>query len=168
MRRDDQERVAVHRLAETHPVIPPGVSLAWTAAVDVAPRESLGRGPIGERWIVPILGGCFWSDVYPALHGRILAGGADRQLRRPDGVKQLRAEYEMQTDDGAVLTVLNEVLIDEAVQPQRYAISRIQVLAPEGAHAWLNRRLFIGTLDSLRPDRQAVLVRAWLVGSGPG
>ena len=89
--------------------------------------------------------------------------GADRQLLRPDGVKELHALYEMQTDDGAVLTIDNRVLIDEAVQPVRYALSRISVAAPDGQHAWLNRRLFVGTLLPLRPTREAVLIRAFLM-----
>jgi hypothetical protein len=71
----------------------------------------------------------------------------------------------MSTADGAVLTIDNRVLIDEAVQPVRYAISRVSVQAPEGPHAWLNRRLFVGTLQTLRPEREAVVVRAYLMGA---
>lgn len=151
-------------LAAALPVPQPRATLVWSAAVDVAEREALGSSPLGERWIVPITGGRFWgAPGYEALGGRVRAGGADRQLLRADGIKELRAEYEMETDDGAVLTVLNQVLVDDTVQPQRYAMSRIQVTAPEGPHAWLNRRLFVGTLQSLRPGRQTVLVRGYLV-----
>lgn len=143
--------------------------LAWTAAVDIAPRESLGMGALGERFIVPITGGVFWGGPgFEALRGVVRPGGADRQLLRTDGVKELRAEYEMQTDDGAVITVDNRVIVDESVQPDRYALSHLFVTAPAGPHAWLNRRLFIGTLQSLRPQRQAVLVRGWLVESSVG
>ena len=76
-------------------------------------------------------------------------------------MKELRAEYEMETDDGAVLTIDNRVIIDESVTPQRYAMSCVRVMAPDGPHAWLNRRLFVGTLQPLRPQRQAVLIRAF-------
>ena len=82
---------------------------------------------------------------------------------RHDGIKELDALYEMRTHDGAMITVHNQVLIDESVQPERYARSCIRVTAPDGPHAWLNRRLFVGTLQSLRPDRQAVLVRAYML-----
>lgn len=78
-------------------------------------------------------------------------------------MKDLHALYELQTDDGAVLTIDNRVLVDESVQPTRYALSRITVTAPEGPHAWLNRRLFVGTLQPLRPARDAVLIRAFLM-----
>ena len=91
------------------------------------------------------------------------AGGADRQTLRPDGIKELDALYEMRTHDGAVITVHNQVLIDESVQPERYARSCIRVTAPQGPHAWLNRRLFVGTLQPLRPERQAVLIRGYML-----
>lgn len=151
-------------LADALPVPQPHARLVWSAAVDIAAREPLGAGPAGERFIVPILGGRFWGGPgYEALAGEVVAGGADRQCLRPDGIKELRAEYEMRTHDGAVLTVLNEVLVDESATPQRYAASRIRVTAPAGPHAWLNRRLFVGSLQSLRPARQAVLVRGYLL-----
>lgn len=138
--------------------------LVWHAVVDVAERQAWGQGPRGERWSVPILGGWFWgAEGFEALHGEVCAGGADRQTLRHDGIKELDALYEMRTLDGAMITVHNQVLIDESVQPERYARSCIRVTAPDGPHAWLNRRLFVGTLQSLRPDRQAVLVRAYML-----
>jgi hypothetical protein len=42
-------------------------------------------------------------------------------------------------------------------------MSVIAVTAPDGPHSWLNRRLITGTLQSARPDRQAVIVRGWLM-----
>lgn len=150
-------------LAAQQPATPPRATLVWHAVVDIAPRETLGTGARGERFIVPILGGVFWGGPgFEALHGRVRAGGADRQLLRGDGVKELHALYEMETHDGAVLTIDNRVLVDEAAQPQRYALSHLHVSAPAGPHAWLNRRVLLGTLQPLRPRRDAVLVRAWL------
>ena len=138
--------------------------LVWHAVVDVAERESWGMGPRGERWCVPILGGHFWgAEGFEAFQGEVCAGGADRQTLRPDGIKELEALYEMRTHDGAIITVHNQVLIDESVQPERYARSCIRVTAPEGPHAWLNRRLFVGTLQPLRPERQAVLIRGYML-----
>lgn len=151
-------------LVDDVPVPQPRATLLWTAAVDIAPREALGTGPLGERGIVPITGGHFWGGPgHEALSGRVRAGGADRQLLRPDGVKMLQADYEMQTDDGAVLTVDNRVLIDESRQPARYALSHVHVTAPAGPHGWLNRRVLVGTLQPLRPRRQAVMVRAFRI-----
>lgn len=151
-------------LAAQHPVLALRAELLWSAVVDIAEREALGVGAFGERGIVPILGGLFWGGPgHEALRGRVRAGGADRQLLRPDGVKELRAEYELQTDDGTVITIDNRVLIDESRQPERYALSHLFVSAPQGPHAWLNRRVLVGSLQPLRPQRQAVLVRAYLI-----
>lgn len=132
--------------------------LAYVAEVDIAPRQSLGASALGQRFIVPILGGHFDG---PGLRGRVLPGGADRQLLRPDGIKELDALYEMQADDGTILTVRNRVLIDDQVQPQRYARSVLQLRAPDGPHAWLNRRIFVGTLHSLQPARAAVRIMVY-------
>lgn len=150
-------------LAETLPVETPAATLLWHAAVTISERESLGRGPLGERFIVPITGGRFWGGPgHEALHGEVLPGGADRQLQRADGVKELSALYEMRVHDGTVLTVHNRVLIDEAQSP-RYARSVLTVTEPEGPWAWINRRLLVGTLQSLRPQAQAVLVRVFVL-----
>ena len=127
------------------------------------PRPMMGRGPFGERWIVPITGGRFWGGPgFESFHGSVRPGGADRQLQRADGIKELCAEYEMQTHDGVVLTILNRVIVDESEVP-RYAISSLQVTSPDGPHAWLNRRKLLGTLQSLRPARAAVVVRGYLI-----
>ena len=142
------------------PTAPPApeARFAWEAQVDIGERQSLGQGPRGERFIVPILGGRFEG---PRLRGTVLPGGADRQLLRADGVKELDALYELQTDDGAVITVRNRVLIDESATPGRYARSVLQLSAPAGPHDWLNRRVFVGTLHSLRPARAAVCIRVY-------
>ena len=136
----------------------PRVELVYEAVVDIGPRHDLGRSPLGERFVIGILGGSFAG---PRLKGRVLPGGADRQLLRADGVKELDALYEMQAEDGAVITVRNRVLIDDPGSGNRYARSVVQLTAPEGPHAWLNRRVFVGTLASLRPARAAVKVSVY-------
>ena len=144
----------------TPPAAPPTpeARFAWEALVEIGERRSLGHGPLGERFIVPILGGTFEG---PRLRGTVLPGGADRQLLRAAGVKELDALYEMQTDDGTVLTVHNRVLIDESATPGRYARSVLQLSAPAGPHGWLNRRVFVGTLQGLQPARAAVCIRVY-------
>ena len=151
-------------IVRQHPAQAPAGVLAWEAVVEVGPRQSLGMAPGGERFIIPILGGHFTGQVLGhTLRGQVLPGGADRQLLRPDGIKELDALYEMQIDDGTVLTVHNRVLIDAPADGSRYAFSHVRVTAPEGPHDWLNRRVFVGTLHSLPPERKAVLVRVWML-----
>ena len=139
----------------------PALQLIYTAEVDIAERQELGASALGQRFIVPILGGSFRG--LHGLQGVVLPGGADRQLLRPDGVKELDALYEMRTDDGVVITVRNRALIDDSRTPARYARSVLRLSAPEGAHGWLNRRVFVGSVDSMRPQRMAVLIRVYLV-----
>lgn len=123
----------------------------------------MGRGPLGERRIVPILGGSFEG---PRLRGKVLPGGADRQLWRADGMRELDALYELETDDGVLLTVHNRVLIDAPEGGPRYAHSHVSLSAPDGAHGWLNRVRCVGTLDSLSPGRAAVVVRVFRLVDG--
>jgi len=155
---------ALTTLARTQTFEIPVSNLLWQAAAEIGERQPLGPSPLGQRFVVPILGGSFWGGPgHEDLRGRLLPGGADRQLLRLDGVKMLQADYEMQTEDGTVLTVDNRVLIDESRQPARYALSHVHVTAPAGPHGWLNRRVLVGTLQVLRPRREAVLVRVFLL-----
>ncbi len=155
-------------LIANHPPRTPICQLVWTAVIDVGARMDLGPTPDGRRFMIPILGGRFYPGKgMEGLGGVVLSGGADRQLLRADGVKELNALYEMQTDEGAVITVHNKVIVDESRKPHRYAMSVISATVPTGPLDWLNQRILVGTLQSARPTRQAVIVRAWCVDSDP-
>lgn len=138
----------------------PALSLAWTAEVLIGEKQDLGSDPLGHRYLVPILGGSFEG---PRLRGSVLAGGADRQWVRPDGVREFDALYEMQVDDGTVITVHNRVLVDGDDPGTRYARSVVRVQTAAGPHAWLMRRLLVGTLESLRPAQAAVRVAVYVL-----
>lgn len=138
----------------------PSLRHVYDAFVDIGPRRGLGRSARGERFIVDILGGRFEG---PGLQGRVLPGGADRQLLRADGVKELDALYEMETQDGAVITVHNRVLIEDPSPDGRYARSVVQLTAPEGPCGWLNRRVFVGTLQPLPAEKAAVKISVYLL-----
>jgi hypothetical protein len=142
----------------------PRTEFVYEAIVDVGPVVALGDSPLGERRIVSILGGTFAG---PELRGKVMAGGADRQLVRKDGARQLDALYEMQTDDGAIITVRNKVLIHDPAGGTRYAFSSVDISAPEGKYGWLNRLVFVGTLQSLQPARAAVSIRVFKVIQDP-
>ncbi len=86
---------------------------------------------------------------------------------RSDGVKELDAIYEMRITDDVVLSIRNRVTVDLSRKPELYAISVIEVTAPDGPYAWLGRRLIVGTLQSARPERPSVIVRAWMVDPQP-
>ena len=139
-------------------------TLLWTAFVEVGDRIDLGPSRGGHRFKVPILGGSFVGGPdHTALSGTVLGGGSDRQMLRPDGVRELCATYDLETKDGAVLALVNRVTVDESRSPERYAMSVMEVSAPDGPHAWLNRRVIIGTLKSRRPEVDQVVIQAFLV-----
>ena len=139
---------------------PPICEFVYEAIIDIADVQNLGQSLQGQRFIVNILGGEFNG---PCLKGKVLPGGADRQLLRPDGVKELDALYEIQTDDGTMITVHNQVVVDMPTQEQRYARSVVKFRAPAGQYEWLNRRVFVGNLESLKPSRNAVKIRIFQV-----
>jgi hypothetical protein len=143
-------------MAERIPIVYPQTEFVYEAVVDIEPGLDLGTGPLGARAMVPISGGTFEG---PGIRGKVLAGGADRQLVRADGYRLLDALYELQTDDGAIITVRNQVLSPPQSGARRF--STLQITAPEGPYGWLNRAVHVGTLDSLRPDRDAVLIRVF-------
>ena len=87
MARDD-ETTLLRSLAQALPVPQPRTRLVWSAAVDVASRESLGHAPLGERWIVPITGGRFWGG--PGFE-TLLRQGA-RRRRRPSAAAARRGQ----------------------------------------------------------------------------
>jgi Protein of unknown function (DUF3237) len=154
------------KLSEQLPILSIAPRCIWSALVEVGDREVLGLSGHGQRFIIPIIGGQFWGKTgFENFCGKVRSGGADRQLLRADGVKELEALYEMQTDDGSIITIHNRVIIDESKMPDRYVMSTIKVTAPEGPHEWMNRRVFIGTLQPLAPAQHAVLIRGYLVES---
>ena len=74
------------------------------AEITLAPAQELGDTPHGRRRVIAITGGSFAGDE---LRGRVLAGGADWQVIRADGVAELDARYTLETDDGALIYVSN-------------------------------------------------------------
>lgn len=143
-------------MADKIPIVNPETEFVYEAIVDIAPGIDLGNGPLGPRAMVPITGGTFEG---PDIRGIVLAGGADRQLVREDGFRLLDALYELETDDGAIITVRNQVLSPPQAGQRRF--SALQITAPEEKYGWLNRSVHVGTLDGLRPGRDAVLVRVF-------
>jgi hypothetical protein len=135
----------------------------------VAAPLTIGRGALGERRIVPILGG---RVTGPRLSGEILPGGADYQLIRDDGVAEIEARYTLRLDDGALVYVVNrglrhaapddmaKLLRGEFVPPERVyfrTAPAFETAAPQ--HAWLMRSLFLG-LGERRPDSVRVRIFA--------
>ena len=152
-----------HDLLSSVPPMTVTTTLAWSAIIEVGERQNLDQSPAGQRFLVPILGGNFYDGPqFKNFQGKVLPGGADRQILRSDGIKELDALYEMEADNGDIITIRNQVLVDQSGLNERYAMSVIKVTAASTEFNWLNRRLMIGTLQSAKPRLNAVIVRGWI------
>jgi hypothetical protein len=134
-------------MLELEPLLSVEVTLA-------APLE-LGETPLGRRRIIGITGGTFSGA---RLSGRVLAGGADWQVIRADGVADLDARYTLETDDGALIYVRNrgyrhgppEVLKRLAagmpVDPALYYMRTTPWFETSAQrYHWMNRMVCVGT-----------------------
>lgn len=126
--------------------------------VTLSDKVELGESDDGARYIVPITGGFF---VGKAIAGEVMAGGADWQVVRADGVKTITALYSIRTDDGQVIVVDNRG-ITWADGDESYKRTIPKFHAPQGKYDWLNKSLFTGTITSIRSPR-AVIIRVYKV-----
>ena len=130
-------------------------NFAFEANVTVAAPLVIGPATIGLRRVIPITGG---TVTGPRFTGRVVPGGADWQVVRPDGVLQIEAKYTLESNDGVLVMVTNrgmrhgpQAVIDkltrgEPVDPSEYYFrTSAEFEAPtESKYAWMNRAIFIG------------------------
>lgn len=127
----------------------------FRAEITLAAPQELGETPQGRRRIIGITGGRFSGA---RLSGRVLPGGADWQLIRPDGVANLDARYTLETSDGALIyvrnrgyrhgpaDVLKRLASGESVDPGLYYMRttpRFETGDPR--YAWLNRIICVAS-----------------------
>jgi Protein of unknown function (DUF3237) len=147
--------------------MPPELQLVCIIEADVGPIRDLGPTPQGRRRIVPILGGGVTGS---RLQADILAGGADWQHERSDGVLELTARYSILTKDGVEITITNRGLRrapqpimerlsrGEAVDPALVYFRTVPVFeAPIGRYDWLNKSIFLATA-ARRPGKVQITV----------
>ena len=127
----------------------------FRAEITLAAPQELGETPQGRRRIIGITGGRFAGE---RLSGRVLAGGADWQVIRPDGVADLDARYTLETSDGALIYVRNRgyrhgspetmrrLAAGEAVDPSLYYMRTTpRFETGDARYAWLNRIVCVAT-----------------------
>ena len=151
-------------------VQPPKLTLVMTLRVQVGPPMELGEVPRGRRRIIPILGGSFDG---PNIRGKVLAGGADWQIVRADGLAELDTRYALQTEQGSLIYIQNagmrhappditkKLLAGEAVDPAQVyfkTVPTFETSAPE--LQWLTRAIFVGTGERYPSE---VIIRVWKV-----
>ena len=138
----------------------PSLEYVITVEATIDPLIDMGRTPEGQRRVVLITGGTFEG---PTFKGSIMPGGEDWQLIRDDGVTLLDAHYWLRADDGTIIRVHNAVLLNSPAAkpgeqaPTAYARSSVKLEAPLGQHDWLNKAIFVGTLEADFKQRPAVV-----------
>ena len=145
---------------ETFP-LEPELEFVFEARVRVDPPLELGETGGVRRRIVPIAGGIIEG---PRLTGEVLAGGADWQAIRPDGLTQVLARYVIKASDGTMISVVNQgvrrasepvirrLLAGELVDPSLVYFRTAPVFeVGPGPHAWLAENLFV-CAGVRRPD----------------
>ena len=134
--------LATSRAADAPPA-GPETEFAFEEIVTIGAAVPVGRTPRGTRQFIPIAGGRFEG---PRIRGKVLPGGWDWQLIRPDGHIDIDASYFIQADDGAVIHVHNRGTLFKRSEGVYDIKTFTNFEAPLGPHQWLNEQSFVGTL----------------------
>ncbi|MFN8347015.1 MAG: DUF3237 domain-containing protein [Spirosomataceae bacterium] len=146
------------------------LEFAFELRVEVSAIQVMGDTHRGNRRMIPITGGTFEG---PNIKGRVQPGGYDWQVIRTDGVAELDARYVLVTDDGTLITIVNQGLRrgptevmkrlaeGQEVNPSEYYFRSIPVF--ETAHPdyiWMTQSIFVAT-GIRKPDK--VLIQVYRV-----
>jgi hypothetical protein len=130
--------------------------------VRIAEPIEIGRIAGNLRRVIPIAEG---EVLGPRIRGKVLAGGADFQMMRVDGVTDLQARYVIETEERGLIYVENtgvrygppelmeRLRRGEVVDPALIyfrATPRFETAAP--GYEWLMRNLFVCS-GARFPDR---------------
>lgn len=150
----------------------PSLRDVFTLWIDLAPALEIGHTPQGFRRVILIAGGSFDG---PAARGRILPGGADWNVVRPDGTAHLWARYTAEADDGVLIMVTNVGLRprDDAMRQDLtaggsagtegwYCRTTPTFEVGQSRHDWLNRGVFVGDMRP-RTRQDQVVIDVYLV-----
>ena len=133
----------------------PQLEFACRLEVELAPIKEMGTGRAGQRRIIPITGG---QVSGPKISGKILNLGADWQTIFSDSVAELDTRYALETDDGALIEIINygfrhgpEEVIKSLAQGEDvpassyYMRTHARLETGDVRYSWVNRSLFVGT-----------------------
>lgn len=133
--------------------IPMNLEHICDVAVVVAKPFEIGDVGTGERRIIDIQGGVLKG---PRFNGKVLPGGADFQIIRPNGFTILEARYAIQAEDGALVYVENngvrfgapdvmaKIKRGEPVDPAQVyfkSVIRFETAAPQ--YRWMMESMFV-------------------------
>ncbi|MDA7425665.1 DUF3237 domain-containing protein [Thalassococcus lentus] len=151
-------------------MIPPELEFICQLKVQLAPIREMGPGRAGQRRIIPIIGGTVSG---PRLSGKIVNLGADWQTVFDDGLAQLDTRYAFETDDGALIEIINfgyrhgpeEVIAalargEDVPADSYYMRTHARLETGDSRYAWVNKSLFLGTG---KRDKERVVIDLFLI-----
>jgi hypothetical protein len=153
-------RITIHDAFAYHThmntIAPLQTEFVLEAQVNCDSAVVVGDTKLGRRQLIPITGGEFSG---PNFKGKVLSGGADWQLVRPDGVLEIEARYTVKTDDGVTISVRNRgIALYPPMAETVYVRTIPEFEAPtNSAYAWLNKAIFVGTVQPI--SRQPLIVQ---------
>lgn len=131
----------------------PQLEKVFSIEVSVDKPVVVGQDDVhGRRQLIPISGGI----VSGRLSGKVLPGGVDSQIIRPDGFTELVARYAIALDDGCSVYIDNagvrrvapevagEVANGKIVDPGYvYFVTVPKFEVYDSKYAWLERSIFL-------------------------
>lgn len=130
----------------------PTLTHSFTLNITLGTPIEMGMGRAGKRRIIPITGG----TASGTIAGKVLNLGADWQTVFADGATHLDTRYALETDDGAVIEIVNvgtrhgppdamaRLAAGEKVDPASYYMrTSARLETGHDAYAWVNHRLFV-------------------------
>ena len=146
------------------------LSFVMDLRVEVGKPIEVGAVSKGRRRIIAIEGGTFDG---PDVRGIVLAGSADWQIVRADGVTELEARYTLLTNAGELIYVQNtglrhgpadvmqKLLAGEAVDPALVYFRTVPVFETSAPRLqWLARTVFVASGERHPND---VVIHVWKV-----
>jgi steroid delta-isomerase-like uncharacterized protein len=131
----------------------PPMELLYEIAMDATVHD-VGLTPSGRRRIVQVTGGTFEG---PRLRGRVLPGGGDWLIERPDGSRRLDVRITLETHDGDLIyatyggvfcgppLVMERLTRGEVVEKSEYYFRTAPLFETASEkYDWLNRVLAVG------------------------
>lgn len=118
----------------------------FTITAELEEAVEVGETVRGTRRFIPITGGQVEGET---LNGTVRGGAWDWQIDRPDGCTDLEADYFIETDDGALINVVNIATIcpPAAGDARPPVFTRPSFEPPMGDYEWLGRGTFVGRLQ---------------------
>ncbi|MFC7395083.1 DUF3237 domain-containing protein [Scopulibacillus cellulosilyticus] len=143
---------------------------AATLNIQVAEPIVVGESEKGRRQFIPIISGTVNG---PKIKGKVLPGGADSQIIRPNGLVELSARYVIETTDGEKIYIENngirhvpEEFVDQVkagkiIDPKHVYFRTIPTFETASSpYKWLTNRLFIGSAVRLPNE---IILKIYLI-----